>query len=106
MCSCAQTVQRGMTVDIGYSGAGRRRKMSLREKLRELEPEFGSVTRRSGKEPAETGEEFVLERVISCGSGDRRWGTKLDVSSCESFDDLHGTAALGTVPETVQVRSA
>ena len=106
MSSCARAVQWSMAADIGRSGAGQRRKISLREELGELEQEFGSVTRRSGKKPAETSEEFELERVVSCGSGDLRWRTKLDLGSGESFDDHHRSTALRTEPETVQVRSA
>jgi hypothetical protein len=36
-----------------------------------------------------------LENVVSCRSGDLRSGTKLNVGSSESFDDLHRSTALG-----------
>ena len=78
--------------------------MSWREKLRELEQEFGSVTRDSRRKPAEMGEGFELERGISCSY--LRWRTKLDLGSCESFDDHHRATTFGTAPETVQVKSA
>ena len=103
MSSCAETVRRGTAVDSGRAGVCQRRKISLREKLGELEGGFGAVTRRSGKKPAEAGEGFELERRVSCGSGDHGWRTKLDLGSCESFDDLHWSTALGTAPETARV---
>jgi hypothetical protein len=78
-----------MAVETGRSGAGQRRKISLREKLGELEEEFDAATRRSRKKPAEAGEGFELERVVSCGNRDEGWRTKLDLGSGESFDEHH-----------------
>ena len=39
---------------------------------------------------------FELERVVSCGRGDRRWRTKLQFGSSEPFDDSHRSTAFGT----------
>jgi hypothetical protein len=38
-----------------------------------------------------------------CSHRQLGWGAELDLSSCESFDDYHGTAALGTDPRGVHV---
>ena len=45
-------------------------------------------------------------RVISCGCGQQRWRTELDLSRCESFDDGHRTGTLGTAPQRMQCRRA
>ena len=101
-----ETVREGMAVDTERLGAGRCARTSLREKLRKLEQEFCSVTRHSGREHAKVCERFELERVVSCGSGDQGWRTKLEIGSCESFDDLHWSTTFWTVPETARVPSA
>src|SRR5208282_114894 len=37
---------------------------------------------------------------VSCsGSGAKRWRTELDLGSCQSLDDHHGAATLGTAPK-------
>ena len=104
--SCAETVRQGTAVDTGCSGRGHRTKVWLGEELRALKEDFCFVSRRTGREHAETYEGFELERVVSCGSSDRRWRTKLDFGSRESFDDHHGSTALGTAPETARVMGA
>ena len=102
--SRGQTLRRSMAVDSVRRGVGQGRKMSLTEKLREREQEFGSVTRDSGRKPTEMGERFELEKEVSCGSGDHRWRTKLDLGCGKSFDDHHRSTALGTAPEIVRAR--
>jgi hypothetical protein len=47
----------------------------------------------------------VSGRVISCSRGQERWRTELALCRCESFDDRHGSAALGTAPQRVRYRS-
>ena len=47
----------------------------------------------------------VCGRVISCSRRQARWGTELELCRCESFDDGHRSAALGTAPQRVQGRS-
>jgi hypothetical protein len=47
----------------------------------------------------------VSGRVISCSRGRERWRTELELCRCESFDDRHGSAALGTAPQRVRYRS-
>jgi hypothetical protein len=103
---CAETVRQGTAVDTGCSGRGQRTKVSLGEELRALKEDFCYATRRSGREHAETYEGFEFEQVVSCGSGDRRWRTKLDFCSSEPFDDYHGSTTFGTAPETARVTGA
>ena len=47
----------------------------------------------------------VCGRVISCSPGQERWRTELELCGCESFDNDHWSAALGTAPQRVQGRS-
>ncbi len=47
----------------------------------------------------------VCGRVISCGRGQERWRTELELRGCKSFDDDHRPAALGTAPQRVRGRS-
>ena len=69
--------------------------------MKRLEKEIHSTARHRGTERVETREEFELDKVASCSSGDHRRRTKLDFSSGESFDDHHPPATLGARPEIV-----
>ena len=51
------------------------------------------------------GDSAVCGRVISCSRGQERRRTELELCSCESFDDGHRSAALGTAPQRVRGRS-
>ena len=59
--------------------------------------------RQRGTERAETRRVTVLGRVVSCRSGDLWWRTKLDLGSGEPFDDLHGSATVGTAIKICRV---
>ena len=54
------------------------------------------VEQQRGTERAEARRVFALRIVDSCGSGDLWWGTKLDLSCGEPFDDLHGPTTVRT----------
>ena len=99
---CAEAVRQGTAVHTGCSGRGHRTKVSLGEELRALKEDFCYAIRHSGREHAKTYEGFEFEQVVSCGSGNRRWRTKLDFRSRKSFDDRHRSTTLGTTPETVR----
>src|SRR5258705_6787960 len=45
-------------------------------------------------------------RVLSCGSRDHRWRTKLHFGSRESLDDYHGPSTLGAAPKIARVVGA
>ena len=47
----------------------------------------------------------VCGRVISCSGDQERWRTELELCGCESFDDGHRCAALGTAPQRGRCRS-
>lgn len=106
VCRCAETVRQGTAVGTGCSGRGRGSRVFLGEGVRALEEDFRYVARRSSREHGEAYEGFEFEQVVSCRSGDRRWRTKLDFGSRESFDHHHRTTALGTAPETTRVMGA
>ena len=48
----------------------------------------------------------VCGRVISCSGGHKWWRTELELCGCESLDDGHWSAALGTAPQRVSYRSS
>src|ERR1700682_2449374 len=45
-------------------------------------------------------------RVVSCGSGDQRWSTKLYLGSGESLEDHHRSCTLGAEPKIVAALGA
>lgn len=47
----------------------------------------------------------VCRRVSSCSCGQERWRTELELRRGESFDDGHGSAAVGAAPQRVRCRS-
>jgi len=48
------------------------------------------------REARKRADRAVCGRVISCGRGQERWRTELELCGCKSFDDDHRSAALGT----------
>ena len=47
----------------------------------------------------------VCEGVISCGRGQERWRTELELSSGKSFDDCHRSATVGAAPKRLRFLS-
>ena len=47
----------------------------------------------------------VCGGVSSCSRGPERWRTELELCGCESLDDGHRSAAVGTAPQRVCCRS-
>ena len=62
----------------------------------------GDTLRRDALKRAESA---VCGRVISCRRGQERGRTELELCGCESFDNGHRSAALGTAPQRVHCRS-
>ena len=58
-----------------------------------------------GREAVKRADRAVCRRVSSCSRGQERWRTELELRRGESFDDGHGSAALGTAPQRVRGRS-
>ena len=81
----------GWMAEVGLSGD--RKKMSGGN---------GDTLRRDARKRAGRA---VCGRVISCSRGQERWRTELELCRCESFDDGHRSAALGTAPQRVRCRS-
>ena len=71
--------------------------------LRRLEEEICSEARRRSMEHAEARKEFEIEQVVSCGSGDSWWRTKLDFGRGEPLDDHHRSTTLGAAPKVARV---
>jgi hypothetical protein len=72
----------------------------------EREVGIGVGAGRTGAERGEPCEGFELWRAVSCRSCDQqRRRTELDLSSGKSFDDLHGSTALGAAPKRVRFLS-
>ena len=71
----------------------------LTERVEKLLEGISSAAKRRRAERAETRDGFEFEKVVSCGSGDCRWRTKLHLGSCEPFDDHHWSTTLGAAPK-------
>ena len=71
-------------------------KISQRLSLERLQEKVFLAESQRDAERAEARGVFALERVVSCSRFHPRWRSKLDLGSGEPFDDLHGSATLGT----------
>ena len=103
---CVGTVRRSTADDTTRSEAGYCGKMLRRECVSKQEEEICSAIRQQGTERAETRERFELEKVVSWGSGDLRWRTKLHLGSGEPLDDHHRSSTLGAEPKIARVAGA
>jgi len=75
-------------------------KISQRLSLERLQEKVFLAESQRDAERAEARGVFALERVVSCSRFDPRWRSQLDLGSSEPFDDLHGSATLGTAIKT------
>jgi len=71
-------------------------KISQRLSLERLQEKVFLADSQRDAECAEARGVFALERVVSCSRFHPRWRSTLDLGSGEPFDDLHGSATLGT----------
>ena len=76
--------------------------VSLGEDRKKLSGGNGDTLRRDARK---RGDSAVCGRVISCSHDQEWWRTELELCRCESFDDGHRCAALGTPPQRVRRRS-
>ena len=74
--------------------------------LRKPEEEICPLTRRTTTDRGEARRVFRMRRVVSCGSGDLRWRTKLHLGSREPLEDHHRGSALGAEPKITGVLGA
>ena len=96
---CVGTVERS-TVD--HSARPERRlfeEMSRSEAPRKPEEQICSAISRATTDRGEARRVLLMEIVVSCGSGDQRWRTKLHFGSRESLDDHHRSSTLGAEPK-------
>ena len=96
--SCRRAVRRSAEDNPTRRRVGRSAKRLPTEGVEKLVEGISSSAKRTGTERAETRDGFELERIVSCGSGDRRWRTKLHLGGRKSFDDLHRSITLGAAP--------
>jgi len=68
-----------------------------------MRKERNQGARRRSANRAEARDEYELERVPSCCSGDHWRRAKLNFSSRKPLDDLHRASTLGAVPEIGRV---
>jgi hypothetical protein len=92
---CAETVRRSTADSTARPETVFFEKISLSEPLRKSQAQICSAMRRTTTDRGEARRILLMERVVSCGSGDQRWGTKLDFISRRPFDDLHRSTAFG-----------
>jgi hypothetical protein len=98
------TVERSI---VDYSARPERgfcEKMWQSEPPRRPEERICSAIRRTTTDRGEARRILLMERVVSCGSGDQRWRTKLHFGSREPLDDHHRSSTLGAEPKIRGVR--
>src|ERR1700680_5065269 len=101
--SCRRTVRRSAKDSPARWRVGRSAKRLLTARVEKQEDGVFSAAKRTRAERAEARDGFEFERVVSCGSGDLRWRTKLHLGSRKSLDDLHRSITLGRAPKIAGV---
>ena len=101
---CAETVRRSTADHTARPESVFLEKISQSEPLRKPKEQICSVIRRTTTGRGEARRILLMERVVSCGSGDQRWRTKLHLGSRESLDDHHRSSTLGAEPKIRGVR--
>ena len=103
---CAGTVRRSTSDHTARPEGGWCEKMWRSDPPRKPEEEVCSAIRRTTTERGEARTVFWMCRVVSCGSGDQRWSTKLYLGSGESLEDHHRSCTLGAEPKIVAALGA
>jgi len=80
-CRCVGVVRRSTTADTMHERIGRGGKILLKERVKSPEEKICSAIKRESTGRVETRRGFVISRVVSCGSGDHGWRTKLHLGS-------------------------
>jgi len=96
---CAETVRRSTADHTARPETVFFEKMSQSEPRWKPKAQICSAMRRTTTDRGEARRILLMERVVSCGSGDQRWRTKLDFISRKPFDDPHRSTALGAARE-------
>jgi len=103
---CAGAVARSIVDHSARRERGFCEKMSRSEAPRKPEEQICSAIRRTTTDRGEARRILLMEQVVSCGSGDQRWRTKLYLGSREPFDDHHRSSTLGAEPKISGVLGA
>jgi len=101
---CAETGRRSIADHTARPERVFLEKISQSEPLRKPKERICSVIRRTTTGRGEARRILLMERVVSCGSGEQRWRTKLHFGSRESLDDHHRSSTLGAEPEIARLR--
>jgi len=99
---CAGTVPRSTADHAAHSEAGLCEKC-CKASSEETGRRDLSGDRANNDGPWRSTQSFLMRRVVSCGSGDLRWRTKLYLGSRESLYDHHRGSALGAEPKITGV---
>jgi hypothetical protein len=103
---CAGAVERS---PVDHSASRERvfcEKMWQNEAPRKPEEQICSAIRRTTTDRGEARGILLMEKVVSCGSGDQRWRAKLYLGSGEPLDDHHRSSTLGAEPKISGVLGA
>ena len=104
MWRCAGAARQSRAGDRGKGKSEVRAKLSQEEGGRTWADAFCRAAKHTEAERATTRTNFVLSRVVSCGSRNQGWGrTKLDLGSGKPFDDHHRSTTLGAESKIVRV---
>jgi len=103
---CAEAVQRSAEDNSACMGAGRSAKSSPTKSWVKREEDTCSPIRRTATGRGAARRVVEKWRVLSCGSREQRWRTKLYFGSRESLDDYHRPRTLGASPKVVRVLDA
>ena len=95
---CAGAVARSIVDHSARRERGFCEKMRQGEPPRKPEGQICSGIRRTTTDRGEARRILLMEIVVSCGSGDQRWRTKLHLGSREPFDDYR-SSTLGAEPK-------
>src|SRR5467141_3030851 len=103
---CAGTVERSTVDQSVCSERGFCERVWQSEPPRKREEQICCAIRRTTTDRGEARRILLMQRVVSCGSGDQRWRTKLHFGSRESLDDHHRSSTLGAEPKISGVLGA
>jgi|SRR5580692_12577689 hypothetical protein len=96
---CAGTVERSTVDHTARPEGGFCVEMWQGEPPRKPDEQIWSAIGRTTTGRGEARRILLMEKVVSCGSGDHRWRTELYLGSREPFDDHHRSSTLGAEPK-------
>jgi hypothetical protein len=103
---CAETVRRSTADDTARPESAFLEKILQSEPLRKPKEQICPAVGRTTTDRGEARRILLMKRVVSCGSSDQRWRTKLHFGRRESFDDHHRSSTVGAEPKISEVLGA